>query len=70
MQAGQPGRQAFVVAHQPAEAGAPGEAALDHPAAREEGQQHAAARGFRSLDNCEVNALNGRILFGPRRCTG
>lgn len=53
--------ESFVVSGQAAEAGGPGEAAFDHPAA---GQQHETAFGLAVFDYFLLNAVSGRRLSG------
>lgn len=52
--------QAFIVAHQAAKAGRPGEGALDHPAT---GQEHEALTGLGQLDDLQTQVVGGG-LFG------
>lgn len=58
-QAGERGRQAFVIAHQTTESSRPGEAAFDHPAARQENE---AAFGGREFHDLQLQALSGGRL--------
>jgi hypothetical protein len=54
MQPGEPGRQALMIAGEPAKAGCPGKAALDDPAA---GQEDEAVFGFWELDDFQLDAV-------------
>lgn len=66
MKSGQGLCQAFIVAGQTAEAGRPGEAALDHPAAR---QQDETALGLGMFDECAFPTSSTgpqRMLITPR----
>ncbi len=65
VESGEDAGQPLVVLGEAPEAGGPSEAALDHPAAR---QQHEAALGLGVLDDDEADAVT--LGLGRRRVTG